>query len=144
MSYINKELQLLAQPNPASPSRISVPDVLLKKAELQMMLKSFQDSITTLNQIMDLQPHNPTAVLNRAIAETQINQLPAAKDDYKALRKLMPHQVYVADYGLADIAARQKNTAEEIRCLKRYLETAPDDAPEYQQVKQQLRKLESQ
>jgi hypothetical protein len=49
----------------------------------------------------------------------------------------------MADYGLADVANREGNTAEEIRCLKRYLDIAPDDIPDYQQIKQRLRRLES-
>ena len=59
------------------------------------------------------------------------------------MRKLLPRQPYVADFGLAEIAAREKNPAAEIRWLKRYLDFAPDDLPEYQQAKQRLRKLES-
>jgi tetratricopeptide (TPR) repeat protein len=143
LNYINLELQVLMQPNQKTPGPNSIPDAWLKKAEVQMMLKSFGPAIESLNKNMELQPGNATALLNRAIAETQLNQLQAAKDDYKALRKLMPRQPYVADYGLAELAARQKNPAEEIRFLKRYLDSAPDDIPEYQQVKQQLRKLES-
>ena len=144
LSYIDQQLKLLAPASAKSFGPNSVPDTLLKKAEVQMMLKSFQPAIATLNQIMELQPGNGTALLNRAIAEIQINQFQAAKNDYKALRKLMPRQSYVVDYGLAEIAAREKRPAEEIRCLKRYLASAPDDLPEYQRVKQQLRKLESQ
>jgi predicted Zn-dependent protease len=113
------------------------------KAEVEMMLKSFPSAIATLNQIMELQPDNPTALLNRAIAEIQLNQYQTAKDDYKALRRIMPHQPYVADYGLAEIAAREKNPTAEIRWLKRYLNSAPDDLPEYSQAKQRLKKLES-
>jgi tetratricopeptide (TPR) repeat protein len=141
--YLNQELKLPPAAGQNAASRRSVPDTLLKKAEVEMMLKSFPASIATLSQIMELQPNNATALLNRAIAEVQVNQFQAAREDYKALRKLMPRQLYVADYGLADIAARQKNTTEQIRCLKRYLDSAPDDLPEYQQVKKQLRKLES-
>lgn len=144
LAYINQEVQLLQSPvQTGSTEHNDITAILLKKAEVQMMLKSFKDSIQTLNQIMELQPNNATALLNRAIAETQLGQLDTAKDDYKALRKLMPKQRYVADYGLADIAARQKNTGEEIRCLKRYLDTAPDDIPEYRQVEDRLSKLES-
>jgi len=143
LSYIDQELQLLTPSSQKLTGPNSVPDTLLRKAEVQMMLKSFQPAIATLNQIMELQPGNGTALLNRAIAEVQINQFQAAKDDYKALRKLLPHQSYVADYGLAEIAARQKHPAEQIRWLKRYLDSAPDDLPEYQQVKQKLKKLES-
>ncbi len=143
LSYIDQELQLLTPASTKLTGPNSIPDTLLKKAEVQMMLKSFQPAIATLNHILELQPGNATALLNRAIAEIQLNQFQAAKDDYKALRKLLPHQSYVSDYGLAEIAARQKHPAEEIRYLKRYLDAAPNDVPEYQQVKQQLRKLES-
>ena len=143
LSYIDQELQLLTPVSQKSTGPNSIPETLLRKAEVQMMLKSFQPAIATLNQMLELQPGNQTALLNRAIAEIQLNQFQAAKDDYKALRKLMPRQSYVADYGLAEIAARQKHPAEEIRCLKRYLNSAPDDQPEYQQVKQRLKKLES-
>ena len=143
LSYIDQELQLLTPSSQKLTGPNSVPDTLLRKAEVQMMLKSFAPAIATLNKIMELQPGNQTALLNRAIAEIQLNQFQAAKDDYKALRKLLPRQSYVADYGLAEIAARQKHPAEQIRFLKRYLDSAPDDLPEYQQVKQQLKKLES-
>jgi tetratricopeptide (TPR) repeat protein len=143
LSYFDQALQLLIPVSQRATGPNSVPDILLKKAEMQMMLRSFQPAISTLNQIMELEPGNSTALLNRAIAEMQLNQLQAAKEDYKTLRKLLPFQPYVVDYGLAEIAARQKHPEEEIRCLKRYLDSAPDDLPEYQQVKLQLRKLES-
>jgi len=144
LSYLDQELQLLTPASSKATGPNTLTETLLKKSEVQMMLKSFEPAIATLNQVMDLQPGNSTALLNRAIAEVQLNQFQAAKDDYKGLRKLMPHQPYVADYGLAEIAARQQHTNEEIRCLKRYLDTAPDDSPEYQQVRQELRKVESQ
>jgi GrpB-like predicted nucleotidyltransferase (UPF0157 family) len=48
----------------------------------------------------------------------------------------------VADVGLADIAAGAKDRAEEIRCLRRYLKSAPNDTSEYTIVKQRLQKLE--
>jgi tetratricopeptide (TPR) repeat protein len=142
--YIDQELQLLAQVSHSSGEPESDIDTLLKKAEVQMMLKSYKPSIATLTQVIELQPHNPTALLNRAIAAVQVNQLQTAKNDYEALRKLLPHQqIYVIDFGLADIAAREKDRAGEIRSLKHYLEFAPDENSEYQQVKQRLKKLES-
>jgi tetratricopeptide (TPR) repeat protein len=143
LAYLDQEFQLLTAASHSSSDPYGVPAVLLKKAEVEMMLKLFKSAIDTLDKIMDIQPKNAQALLNHAIAEIQINQYTAAKEDYKTLRKLLPDQPFVIDYGLADLAARQKDTATEIRCLQRYLETAPDDAPEYQQVKQRLRKLES-
>lgn len=143
LSYIDQQTQLLtlASHNAANPYGVS--ETLLKKAEVEMMLKSFKAAIDTLTKIIELQPANATALLNRAVAEIQLRQYQAAKDDLKSLRKLVPNQRYMADYGLADVAAREGNTAEEIRCLKRYLDVAPDDLPDYQRIKQRLRKLES-
>ena len=121
-----------------------VPEILLRKAEVEMMLGAFPDAIKTLSEILELQPSNATALLNRAVAEMRVKQFQAAKDDYTALRKYVPQQPYAVDYGLAEIASLEKNKPEEIRRLRRYLDTAPDDIPEYNQVKQRLRKLESQ
>lgn len=142
LAYLDQQTQLLAQNSHNTSTPFGVVDVLQKKAEVEMMLRDFKAAISTLNQLLELQPNNATAVLNRAIAEMQLNQLAPATDDYKLLRKLRPDQRYVVDYGLADIAARRTNTTEEIRCLKRYLDSAPDDTREYQQATQRLKKLE--
>jgi regulator of sirC expression with transglutaminase-like and TPR domain len=98
--------------------------------------------VATLDQVIQLQPSNPTALLNRAIAEVQLKKTQAAKEDYTSLRNLLPQESYVADVGLADIAAGAKDRAEEIRCLRRYLKSAPNDTSEYTIVKQRLQKLE--
>jgi tetratricopeptide (TPR) repeat protein len=143
LTYLDQQVQLLTLGSPTASDPYGVPDALLKKAEVEMMLKSFEASIATLTQIIAAQPANPTALLNRAIAEIQVKQYPAAKSDFKKLRKLLPNQIYVIDYGLADIAHLENNRGEEIRYLKHYLGSAPDDHAEYQQVKQRLRKLQS-
>jgi predicted Zn-dependent protease len=109
-----------------------------------MMLSSFQPAIVTLTQILQIQPGNPTAILNRAIAEMKLKQFQAAKDDYKALRKYLPEQPYAVDYGLADIASQEKDKPEEIRRLRRYLDAAPENSTEYAMAKKRLRQLESQ
>jgi tetratricopeptide (TPR) repeat protein len=143
LTYLNQELQSLMLASHGSTEPYGVAETLLKKAEVEMMLKSFDSGIATLTKVIDRQPNNPTAFLNRAIAEVQVNKTQAAKADYEKLRKLMPQQqMYVIDYGLADIAAREKDRAEEIRCLKHYLADAPETSAEYRQVKQRLKKLE--
>jgi tetratricopeptide (TPR) repeat protein len=142
LTNINLHLELLAAPNASETASYDLPKTLLKKAEVQMMLKSYEAAIATLDQYVQLQPFNPTALLNRAIAEVQVKRTQAAKDDYKALRKLLPNELYVVDYGLADIAAGEKDRAEEMRCLRHYLKVAPDDTAEYNQVKRRLQKLE--
>lgn len=142
LNFLDQEVALLKNTE-VKTSDQAIPDALMNKAEVQMMLKDFPSSITTLNQVIDLQPENQTALLNRAIAENQLHQFQASKRDYNALRRLMRQQPWVIEYGLAQIALEEKNPADEIRHLKRYLDSAPDDTQEYQQVRQRLRKLES-
>jgi tetratricopeptide (TPR) repeat protein len=143
LTNINLHLALLAAPTAPDTAAYDLPEALLKKAEVQMMLKSYAPAVATLDQIIQLQPSNPTALLNRAIAEVQLKRNQEAKDDYRSLRKLLPHQLYVVDYGLADIAASEKDSAEEKRCLRHYLKSAPDDTAEYNQVRKRLQKLEA-
>jgi tetratricopeptide (TPR) repeat protein len=142
LTNLDRHLQLLSSDNMSDAQTYARAEVLLKKAELQMMLRDFTGAVATLNQILQLQPSNSTALLNRSIAEVQLKQMETAKEDLKALRKLMPDQPYIADYGLADIATEEKNTADEIRYLRSYLKTAPDDNSEYLQVTHRLAKLE--
>ncbi|HEY3913466.1 MAG TPA: tetratricopeptide repeat protein [Verrucomicrobiae bacterium] len=116
--------------------------LLMRKAEVQMMLNSYSNAITTLSKIMEVQPDNATALLNRGVAEQRINQLNAAKDDYKALGKLLPQEPYVIDFHLAEIASLEKNTPDEIFHLKRYLKSAPDGTPDYANLSKRLQTLE--
>ena len=140
--YINHDLELLKGGEHSTGDSYKIADALLKKAEVEMMLKSYDASISTLGEIIQLQPSNPTALLNRALAEVQINRLDTAKKDYQELKKLLPDESYIIDLGLAEIARKEKNTSQEIHFLKRYLDSAPDDTPEYQRVQERLKKLE--
>jgi tetratricopeptide (TPR) repeat protein len=142
LAYFNQELQLAAKAGRTPDPRYTPTSILLKKAEVEIMLKSFDHGISTLNQVIAIQPDNATAILNRAIVEIQVNQMQAARDDYERLRRLMPDQPYVVDFGLAEIAAHTKDRAMEIHYLKRFLGSAPQEGPDYQQVLQRLKKLE--
>ena len=142
LTNLDAALKLLQAPNAPETAVDEVPEVLLKKAELQMMLKSYDKAVMVLDQFLELRHSSPTALLNRAVAEVQLKKIPEAKKDYKSLRKLLATEPYVADLGLADVAASEKDTAEETKCLKHYLKTAPDDSAEYVLVKKRLEKLE--
>jgi tetratricopeptide (TPR) repeat protein len=142
LTNLNLQLELLAASTEANTASSDLLEILLKKAEVQMLLKSYGAAIATLDQCLQLQPSNPTARLIRAFAEVQAQKTQAAKNDYKALRKLLPNEAYLIDYGLANVAAAEKDSAEEKRCLRRFLKSAPDDSVAYNQVKQRLQKLE--
>ena len=110
---------------------------------MEVMLGSLSPAVTTLNEILKMQPENTTALLNRAVAEVQLKQIKAAKADFKTFGQLMPQQRFVVDYHLADIASLENNIPEEIRCLKRYLRAAPEETAEYASVRKRLQTLES-
>ncbi|HEX4119771.1 MAG TPA: DUF2723 domain-containing protein [Verrucomicrobiae bacterium] len=114
----------------------------LRKAELQMMLGADSAAIASLDQVIRIQPDNATAVLNRAVAEERLKQMKPAKDDYQMLRKLLPKQPYVVDFHMAEIASLEKDTPGEIRYLKSYLKSAPEETAEYANLRKKLQTLE--
>lgn len=143
LTNLTLQIEILsAEKESKSPPRALL-EALLKKGEIQIQLKSFDGALATVNQFLQLEPANPSALFLRAVAEVQSKQTQAAKNDYNTLRTLLPSQSYLVDYGLADVAAVEKDKAEEVRCLRRYLESAPKEAIGYDQARQRLQKLES-
>jgi tRNA A-37 threonylcarbamoyl transferase component Bud32 len=56
--------------------------------------------------------------------------------------KLLPDQRYLVEYGLADVAAAEKDKDEEIYRLKRCLRSAPEESSEYHRATNRLSVLE--
>jgi tetratricopeptide (TPR) repeat protein len=139
LTNIDLQLKLLASPNH---DLLDVPETLVKKAEVETELHSYEAAITTLGRILQIQPKNHTALLNRALSEIQTKQFQAAKEDFKEMGKLLPHQSYLAEYGLALVAGAEKNTADEMDHLKRCIHSAPEDSSEYQRATNRLKVLE--
>jgi tetratricopeptide (TPR) repeat protein len=141
LTNIELQLKLLASSHDAAPT-FDVADTLLHKAEIQVKLNRFADAVSTLSQFLQLQPNNYLALLNRGVSEIQIKRFQAARDDFKAMGKLLPDQPYLAEYGLADVAAAEKNQAEEISHLKRCLRSAPEESTEFRRATNRLAVLE--
>jgi tetratricopeptide (TPR) repeat protein len=142
LTNINLQLQVLSSPSHDTIAMFNVPDSLLKKAEMQTMLQSYDAAAATLDELLQLEPDNYVALINRAVAEVKLKQFQTAKDDYHKLRKLLAGQSYVADLGLADVAAAETNKAEEIAQLKRCVKSAPSDSGAYIIATQRLAKLQ--
>jgi tetratricopeptide (TPR) repeat protein len=140
LSALDQELKLL---DASHASGETLFPLMLLKAQLQMTVGSNTAAISTLNTILQMQPQNTSALLYRATVEVRLKQMAAAKDDYKALRDLLPQDPYTADLHLAEVASLEKDTPEEIRCLKRYLKAAPPETAEYANVLKILQNLES-
>ncbi|MGP8236128.1 MAG: protein O-mannosyl-transferase family, partial [Limisphaerales bacterium] len=142
LTNLDLQLDRLSAGNDSPAAEPALLETLMKKAQLQVQLKSYDGAIATMNRFLQLEPSHPSALLIRAVAEVQLKQTQAAKNDYNALRQLIPDQTYLADFGLADVAAAEKDSAAEIRYLRSYLASAPQDNAGYNQVKQRLQKLE--
>jgi tetratricopeptide (TPR) repeat protein len=142
LTNIDLQLQLLKSDRRDAVPMFDMPETLLQKAQLELSLNSQAAAVDTLSQLLQLQPKNQTALLNRALSEIQIKQFKAAKADFKELGKLMPDEPYVAEFGLAAVANAEKDKAEEMDHLKRCIRTAPDSSSEYQRATNRLDKLE--
>jgi tetratricopeptide (TPR) repeat protein len=143
LTNIDQQIKLMSVARHTSEHDASLVPTLLKKAEMQVMLGSLKEAIDTLSDILKVQPDNTTALLNRAVAQTQVKRLDGATADFKMLGQLIPQQRYVVDYHMADIASLESNVPEEVRCLKRYLRAAPEETTEYAGVLKRLQSLEN-
>ena len=141
LTNINLQLQILS-PTQDAIADPHLSDCLLRKAEIQTRLQTYDAVAATLTKVLQLQPDNYLALLNRAAAEIQTRQFQAAKDDYKKLRKMSAVLPFMADFGLADVAAAEKNVPEEIARLQRCVQSAPEDSGVYQMARQRLAKLQ--
>jgi predicted Zn-dependent protease len=136
-------LQFLNTPINVTANALQIPKINLQKTEMQMMLKDYTNAILTSTTMVRQDPDSPIPLLNRAIAELQINRLDAAKKDYQAVEKLVTAPSPMVYYGLAQIAQKQTNKPDEIRYDKLYLAHAPRNTAEFTNVTQQLHKLEA-
>jgi tetratricopeptide (TPR) repeat protein len=116
------------------------PETLLRKAELQMLVKKYNDAIVTLTKALELDPENQLALGDRAISELEAGKVVEAKADYLTLDK-MKTRYYFVYYGLTQIAEKQKDDDAEKRYAKLYLKYAPRQTTEYTNVNLQLQKL---
>jgi tetratricopeptide (TPR) repeat protein len=142
LADIDLQLQLLKSDRRDTVPTFDFPDTLLKKGEVQMMLNSYAPAVTTLSQVLELQPKNFTALLNRALSEIEIRKFKAAREDFKELGKLLPEQPWLVEFGLASVAAAEKDKAMEMDHLKRGLKTTPEGGREYLRASNRLYTLE--
>ena len=144
LDAVDEQLQLLTSPQHPMAGTTEIPDAMLIKAEMEMMLKKYNDAIATLTQVPQMVPEDPKPLLNRAISELEAGKIPQAKADYLAVDKMTPRPYYVIYYGLTQVAQSQKDKAAEARYGNLYLKYAPRNTSEYTNVTVELKKLEGQ
>ncbi|HEY3857750.1 MAG TPA: tetratricopeptide repeat protein [Verrucomicrobiae bacterium] len=135
-----EHLQLLGS---AAANAPEISSTTLRKAELQMTTKNYAAAISTLNGVLRDNPKDPVSLLNRGIAELELNRLDDARKDYEAVEKVVASPWRTVYYGLAQIAQKQKNTSAEIHYDKLYLNCAPTNTIEFANIREHLQKLEA-
>ncbi len=120
------------------------PNALFFKSMSLMQLGHYDQALTPLSTLI-AQTNNSVAVLNRAICYFHIGTFDAAKTDYLEVKKTHP-EAYQADYGLAEIAYRQKDITNAIKYYGSYESNAPpamQSSDEYKGVQARLKELKA-
>jgi tetratricopeptide (TPR) repeat protein len=120
------------------------PNALFFKSMCLMQLDRLEEALTPLSTLI-AQSNNPVARLNRAICYFRLENLDAAKQDYEVVHKTNP-DVYQADYGLAEIAYRQKDFPAAIQYYLLYESNGPPalkESDEYKAVEARLKELKA-
>jgi Flp pilus assembly protein TadD len=116
--------------------------VLLNLAALHIQMKDYAGALPPLNKLLAKNPRNAAALLNRAIAQLQAGRLDEARQDYEALRGLVPES-YAVYFGLGEIAWRKQDRAAALRHFETYLKYGIPGTEEYKAVAERVRQLKA-
>jgi tetratricopeptide (TPR) repeat protein len=115
--------------------------VLLTQSALFIQTQRYSNAVDAVNRVLALDPQNEPGFMNRAIALLQSGDLDAAKQDYLTLHKRHP-ELHTLHYGLAEIARQQEDIPTAIHYYQLYLQHAPSDTEEANEVAQRLQQLQ--
>jgi tetratricopeptide (TPR) repeat protein len=115
---------------------------LFNKSLVYLQLTDYDKAITVLNRVLSLQTNNSSALFNRAIAYLSSDKLDDARADYEELNRTYTNSFRI-DYGLGEIAWRQRETNDAIKYYKLYLASANTNTAEATNIIQRLRQLRS-
>lgn len=112
-------------------------EALMYKGVIEIETQAYADAIEPLTEVLEQQPNNANALRNRAIAFLNTGEMEKAEKDYNTMRRLITRDfVYVAYYGLGEIAFKRKDRDTARKYYKLYLQHAPSsDSPELEAEK---------
>ncbi len=110
------------------------------KGLVNFQMGSYDDAITAMSRVLEIQTNNSAARFNRALAYLNAGKLDQSLADYKQLQTSFTNSFQVA-YGLGEIATRQHNTNEAIHNFEIYLAGAPTNSAEYKSIQDRLTRL---
>ena len=109
-----------------------------------LLLGRYTEALTYLDRAVKLNPNNPSALVNRALAHSRLDHLGAAQSDFESLLKVAKSNNRIAAlFGLADIHFRKKNRKESLKHYEDFLKMAPPGMAEIPLAKERVRLLES-
>jgi tetratricopeptide (TPR) repeat protein len=115
---------------------------LLNQGALCIQLQDYAGAVPPLNLVLQKEPQNEAALMNRAIAQLQLNKLDEAEKNYLALLEIVP-RLHSAFYGLGEIADRRQNRRKAIEYFEQFLQYAPPETVEIEVVRERLKVLKS-
>jgi tetratricopeptide (TPR) repeat protein len=119
---------------------------LFNKGALNIYLQRYKEAVPPLDRVLQAEPKNDAALMNRAIAHLQSTNWDAAQRDYEALLLIRPH-FHRAYFGLGQIFYERKYTRAAIANYELYLKHTPPnvllDPDEVQSVSNRLKELRS-
>ncbi len=119
-------------------------NALVNKGFAWLQAKQYSNAIPVLSEALKQLDRKDdtqifyTALLNRAIAHLQAGNLDKAKADYEDIAENFP-SAYQVQYGLGEVALRQKDTNTAIKHFQLYLTNAPANTVEAQEVHTRLK-----
>jgi tetratricopeptide (TPR) repeat protein len=116
------------------------PEALLYKGVLAIQSKSYESALEPLRRLLKKQPNNGAALRNRALAYLQLGDFAKAEKDYNTMRRLASRDyVYVAYWGLGEIAYRRNDAETARKYYRLYLQFAPQqESPELKEEKKMV------
>jgi tetratricopeptide (TPR) repeat protein len=124
----------------AQPSNV---DGLINYAALKIRMGAYREAIPPLDKALKLEPDNFNALLNHGIANLQVMNLDAARQDYETLARRVPKPMYSVHYALGEIAYAKKQKKTALEHYEKYLKLAPRGTAEMQAILSRVQRLKS-
>ncbi len=115
---------------------------LNQSGTLAYLKQDFTTADARYSEVLAKEPGAESTRLNRAMANLRAGRLDRALEDYQVLAEKNP-KVPAIQYGLGEIAEKQGRTADALKHLATYLDTAPRGTPEYTNVVERVAKLKA-
>jgi tetratricopeptide (TPR) repeat protein len=116
---------------------------LFNQGYVCLQLKDYDQAIAALTRVLSLQPDNSNARFNRALACLGSDRLDDARADYENLSQTFTNSFRI-EYGLGEVAWRQRHTNDAIKYYNLYLANANTNTAEATNVIRRLRQLRGQ